>query len=566
MSKLEQNPFSKKDYPFTRKGYEYALNVSSAVIIANEAVRNCVKRFFSDMERIDNGECDFYFDKDAAERYLRLVQKFKHVKGNNWKSPYIVYEPWQCFLFMYLMGMMLKASGRRRFRSAYVQVPRGQGKSALASQMGLYFISLDGEEGPEVICASTKKDAARIVFDSSRFMAMKNPSYLKNTGTRVLAHTIVHDKSNGIMKPVASDSQSMDGLNPSLIVGDEIHEWKRNLYDVLDSSLTKRDDSLFFMISTAGLSTDGIGHEIYAYSKKVLSGDVDDETWFSMIWEMDQDDDWQDPEVWKKVNPNWGISVDPVNFEAKAKKAQETPASKYNFLVKHLNSWQNSHAPFFSVDHYDKCDSSATFADMKGQDCFGGVDLASKVDLASVSLVFKPEKYLILNQSWLPEAAMMNNKNAKYERWVDEGHIRLVPGEVIDYDLIEKYIMECFEEYKMHDCMLDPWQAQQMIQNLEKENKPVSEFRMNTSNLSEATKELDAAIRSNNLIHNGSGLFRWCLSNVVCKFDAAQNVYPRKENERLKIDEAISSIMGVAAWINQELEESVYEHRGVITF
>jgi phage terminase large subunit-like protein len=557
---------NKDKYPHCHTGHQWAIDVQKNPHEHCLAVRNAVDRYFKDLKKIELGESDYYLDYEKAERYLRLVQKFKHVKGANWKSPYIEYEPWQCFLFMYLMGMMNKSTGRRRFRSAYVQVPRGQGKSALASQMGLYFLSLDKEEGPEVICASTKKEAARIVFDSSRFMALKNQSYLKNTGTEVLAHTITHRASNGIMKPVASDSQSMDGLNPSLIIGDEIHEWKRKLYDVLDSSLTKRDDSLFFMISTAGLSTEGIGHEIYAYSKKVLSGEVEDDTWFSIIWEMDIDDNWQSPEVWKKVNPNWGVSVDPVNFEAKAKKAKETPASKYNFLVKHLNSWQNSHAPFFSVDHFDKCDDSAKLINMRNEKCFLGVDLASKIDLACVSAVFKPDKYVVLNQSWLPEAAMMNNKNAKYERWVEEGHIRLIPGEVIDYEVIEKYILEFCEEYSVLDIMCDPWQAQQMIQNLEKENKPVTEFRMNTSNLSEATKELDAAIRGNNLIHNGSGLFRWCLSNVVCKFDAANNVYPRKESNRLKIDEAISSIMGVAAWINESLEESIYESRGLISF
>ena len=546
----------------------FAKQVRDGESLQCNAVIDCVKRFFHDIDRMESEDCPFYFDPDKAERYLRLVQRFKHVKGANWNSPYILYEPWQCFLFMYLMGFMSKLTTRRRFRTAYVQIPRGQGKSVLASQAGLYFVSLEKEEGPEVICASTKKDAARIVFDSSRFMALKNESYLKATGTKVLAHTINHPSTNGIMKPISSDSKSLDGLNPSLILGDETHEWNRKLYDVLDSSLTKRDDSLFFMISTAGLSTDSIGHELYSYSKKVLSQEIEDDTWFSMIFEMDDGDDWESPEVWRKVNPNWGVSIDPVNFEAKAKKAKETPAARYNFLVKHLNKWQNTASPFFNLDYFDKCARKIKIEDFYGERCYVGLDLASKIDLCSIVYMFKKDgHYYFFDKTYLPEARLWDGKNRNYQKYVDKKEIELMTGEVNNFGKIQNLLIKDASRFKITALHADPWSANETIQKLSQEGLNAVEFRMNTANLSEPMKKVDALMREGKIHHNGSSMLKWVFGNVVAKEDHNSNYYPRKENESSKIDPVISVIMAMAGWINEiEEEESVYEERGFISF
>lgn len=556
----------KKKYPFCFSGYEYAKQVQSGNILSCLNVKNCVNRFFSDISKVEYEEYPFYLDYDKAERFLRVSQKFEHAKGANWKSKNVTFEPWQNFMFMYLMGFMRKSTNRRRFRTAYVQIPRGQGKSLIASQLGLYFLSLDDEEGPEVICASTKKDAARIVFDSSRVMALKNESFLKATGTRVLAHTLVHPSSNGIMKPVASDSKSMDGLNPSLIVGDETHEWNRKLYDVLDSSLTKRDDSLFFMISTAGLSTEGIGHELFSYSEKVLSGDVDDDTWFSIIYSMDKGDDWLDPDVWKKSNPNWGVSVDPINFEAKAKKAQETPASKYNFLVKHLNQWQNTASPFFNVDKWDECaDKSLKFEDFYGERCYIGLDLAQKVDLCTIFYIFKKgDLYYLFDKSYLPEERVHDNKNAKFARWVEEGSLFLMSGETINFENLQSEIINDSKKLKINAVHADPWSASDTMQRLSNNRIETLEFRMTTANLSEPMKMLDALIREKKIRHNGSGLLRWCLGNVVAKEDNNSNYFPRKSHSALKIDPIVAAIMALAGYIAEEQNESIYKDRGMV--
>jgi len=561
------------DHPNCFVGMKYAEDVRDNPLNYCVKIGYAVQRFFKDIERVEKDEtCPYTIDIDKAERFLKLVQQFEHVKGANWKSKCILYEPWQKFAFLNLFMFYRKETNRRRFRNAAFFWPRGNAKSAVASQVGLYFLSLDGEVGPEVVCASTKKDAARIVFDSAKAMAEKNKSFLKNTKTRPLAHTLLHPPSNGVMKPLSSDAKSQDGLNPSLILGDEIHEWTRALYDVLDSSMTKRDDSLFVMISTAGFNTEGIGHEIFAYTVRVLKGEVEDDTWYGNIYDAEEEkENWEDVEVWKRANPNWGISVDPINFEAKAKKAVQTPASKNNFLVKHLNIWTNQASPYFDLESWDACAvEGLTLDSMGGERCFMSMDLATKIDLCPYVFLFRSKDketekfiYTLIDKSYLPEKRLEDERNTSYRRWVDEGWLIKHEGAVIDYEKLEADIHNDYKQHKVNSLMYDPWNATATAQSLEKKRVDLTEYKMTTGNLSEPMKQLDAVIRSKQIRHNGSPLLRWCLSNVVAKEDPNGNVFPRKDHDRLKIDPIVAAIMAMGGWINEEQNTSVYEERGV---
>jgi len=555
---------SPSEYPNCAVGLQYAYSVLNNPEKYCKLVQYQVQRFFKDIDRASKPDAPFYIVLENAERYMRLAQKFKHVKGK-WKTPNITFEPWQKFKYLNLFMFNNSITKRRRFRTAYLSTARGSGKSAEASQLGLYFLALEGEVGPEVVCASTKKDAARIVFDSARFMAEKNKSFLKNTGTIVQQHLILHPKSNGIMKPLSSDPKSQDGLNPSLILGDEIHEWTRGLYDVLDSAMSKRNDSLFVMITTAGFNTESIGHEIDSYAIKVLKGETEDDTWFSSIYRMDDGDDWLALDSWEKANPNWGVSIDPINFEAKAKKALETPASKNNFIVKHLNCWTNSASPFFSIDHWDKCKVDGLKIEHMGKSpAVIGLDLASKIDLTcSIYVFYKDKKIQIFCDSYIPEARLTDKKNAMYVRWVEEGWLKVHKGEVIDMEKIQLDIIERKKTIGIKTAMFDPWNATAVAQGLEKAKVDMTEFRMTTGNFSEPMKTLDAKIRSLEVEHPGDPVLRWCLQNVVVKPDANDNVFPRKEHERFKIDLAVGAIMGLAGWVNDISKSSVYESRGL---
>lgn len=570
MALIERNPFDITIHPFCHSGHQYALDVVSGVSPNCKYILGACRRYLKDVETSKNAEFPpFYFDADKAERYLKLVQKFNHVKGKNWKSEHIQYEPWQNFVFMNIMGWISNLTDERRFRTAYVEVPRGSGKSLIASQATLFFLSLDDPKGNEISVAATKNDQARIVLDSARAMAKANPGYLKSTGTKVLAHKITHESSNSFIRALSSDSKSLDGLNDVLCVIDELHAVDRKLFDVIYSGMKKRNDSLLLCITTAGFNTDGVGYSQSVYAKKVATGEVDDDTFFSAVYTIDEGDDIYAESTWRKANPNYGVSVDPMTFEATAKKVKVSPSDLPNFKVKNLNVWISEANAFFDLPKWEACaDTSLNLETFKGERYFEGLDLASKVDLTGRAKIFRKKVegqmhyYLFIN-AYLPEETLNNNPNTLYDECVASKHLTATKGEAIHYPQIQAEILADTKLFRNNAVHYDPWNATQLAQLLIKDRVNMVEFRMNTANLSEPLKLMDALIREKRFHHEGNPLMKWCVGNVVCKEDAAGNVYPRKTHEKLKIDLVVAATMALAGWIQEEENESVYETRGI---
>jgi phage terminase large subunit-like protein len=561
-------------FPYCNSGHQYALDILEGKIVSCLYIKKACERYFSDLEKAKDPNNSYYFSWERAERYLKLVQKFKHVKGN-WKNPCIVYEPWQNFTYMNIFGFILHSTNSRRFRTAYVEVARGNGKSAIASQTGLYMLSLENPKGNEVYSAATGRDQARIILDSSRAMARANPGFCEKTGTKVLAHKIVHDATESVFRALSSDSSTLDGLQPVCALIDELHSHKnRGVYDVIDSAMSKRNDSLMFMITTAGFDTTGIGYSQSQYAKRVAVGNIEDDSFFAIVFTIDkvneefgitEDDDPFDPEVWIKANPNYGVSVDPINFTSKAKKAKENPADRNNFLVKHLNIWTDSKDPYFNTVKWDACKiPNLSIQHYFDEKCFVGIDLASKIDLTSIAYIFKDgDKYSIFTDNYCPMETIKTSNNENYIKWMEHGWLTSTPGEAINYPKLHEEFLERSKDFRINAVHYDPWNATEFAQRLDVKRIETAEFRMNTGNFSEPMKRLDALIREGKIEHNGNELVRWCLGNVVAKMDANDNVYPRKESEELKIDPIISIIMALAGWINEEQGESVYESRGI---
>lgn len=555
------NPFNPISHPNVYEGHDYALQVMSGEIPNCVFVIGACQRYLSDIEKKE-----FIFDVERAERYLKLTQKFNHVKGKGWKSSNIEYEPWQKFMLMNIMGWIDPRTDEIRFRTAHVEIPRGQGKSCLASQMALYFLALDNPKGNEISCAATKTDQSRIVLDSSRAMARDCPEYLKGTGVEVLAHKIIHAKSNSFIRALSSDSKSLDGLNDVLCIIDELHAVDKPLFEVIYSGLSKRNDSLLFCITTAGGNVEGIGFSQSQYAKKVARGEHIDEQFFSLVYTIDEGDNIFDESTWKKANPNYGVSVDPITFRAKAEKARITPADIANFKTKHLDIWCNEAAAYYDLAAWDKCAYPSISPDQfVGDKCYVGIDLASKVDLTSLVSVFRKEGiYYVFDRTYIPEDTALQASSALYDNCIGSGHLISTPGEAINYSRLEEDFKALSKKHNIISGLFDPWNAVSFSQNMVKERIDMKEFRMNTANLSEATKTLDALIRQKKIVHNGSPLLRWVIGNVVCKEDAAGNVFPKKSSDKLKIDPAVALIMALAAWISEEDTESVYESRGVL--
>lgn len=550
-----------EEYPNVQRGHEYAEDVVAGFIIASEYVIGACQRYLNDLEENDK----WYFDPERAEHFLKRVQQFKHVKGK-WDTPNIVYDPWQCFIFMCIMGFVSYETGERRFRTAHVEVPRGNAKSTMASQTVLYFNSLiPDRNGNEISCVATKKEQARIVLDSARMMALKAPKFLDQTGTRVLAHKIVQESTNSSTVALSSETNSNDGRADVLAVVDELHALNKKTFEVVDSGMSKRTDSLLLCITTAGYDVDGVGHSQSNYAKKVATGEQIDDSFFSFVCTIDEKDDPWDEDNWYKANPNLGNSVDITNFKAKALKAAAVPADAANFMIKHLNVWISEAHAYFDKKAFKKgAKPELRIEDFKGSACYTGIDLASKVDLSSIGYTFYDQgKYYIFDKSYIPEGTVKQAKSAMYDQAIGSGHLIQTPGNAINLQIIEEQLIKDNSFFKVHEYFYDPWNATQLAQNLISKRLEMVEFRMNTSNLSEPTKTFDALIREGKVFYNGSPLLEWCLGNVVAKEDAVGNVFPKKSHEKLKIDPIISIIMGIAGWTQRERKESVYATRGI---
>lgn len=559
--------FDKKKYPNVADGHQYALDIISGEITSNIYVKAACTRYINDLKEIkENPDCSFYFRPEAAERYLRLVQKFHHAVGQ-WETALIIYEPWQKFIFMNLKGFYSHRTKFIRFRTALIDLARGNGKSVMAAQMALYECSLDENlNGNRVYCAAVSRDQAKEVLNGAQIMASKNKSYLKSTGVDVRAHEVLHPKSNSYIKAISAQANSLDGKIGKLVITDELHAMQRKTFEVLDSGQSKRRDSLLLSITTAGYANDGIGYSQRSYAMKVALGQVADETFFSFICCLDKDDDWFDPTVWIKANPNMGVSVDEVNFAAKAKKAKENPEDAANFKIKHLNMYLDSLNQFFSTNKWVDCrDTNLKLEDFKGKSCYAAIDLATKIDIVSICYIFLVGGiYYLFFKNYCPQARIDLVRNRNYLRYVEEGDLISMPGDVINIPKLQEIILEDAKMFKFISFFYDPWNATEMATRLSAKSIEMVEFRMNTGNLSEPMKKWRELMMERKCKHNTKAMLEWCISNVVAKVDANDNVYPRKDNEALKIDPCISAIMCIAGHLQDTQKESVYETRGLI--
>ncbi len=556
------NPVDKSKYPFCYLGFNYALQVVGGEIPNSKYVVGACARFLGDIENKK-----FIFDYELAERYLRLVQNFSHVTGV-WPTKNIVYSPWQNWVWMTIMGFINPKTRQRRFRTAHIEIPRGHGKSVMASQASLFFLCCDNPVGNTISCFATKKDQARIVLDSSRAMAKGNPSFLRKYNAKVLMHGITHDDSNSKIRAMSSDHNSMDGLADILSVIDELHSVDRQLFDVVSSGMSKRNDSLLLCITTAGTDITGVGYSQSYYAKKICMGDIEDDQFFSVVYCAEEGDDPFSEATWRKANPGYGVSVDPITIRAKAEKAKEVASDLPNFKIKHLNMWISEANAFFDLQKWDQCaDPTLTIEKFLDKEVRIGSDLASHIDLAALGYVFydrKLDHYYIFERSYIPEETVIRLRSSFYENCIADGELIKTKGEAIDQEMFKTQLVKDKKSFRIQDALFDPWNAIYLMQQAEKERIPTTEFRMTVANLSLPTKKLDELIRKKKISHNGSKLLRWCIGNVVCKIDANDNVFPRKNNEKLKIDPVIAILMALASYLQDVKKESVYEERGII--
>lgn len=556
-SKSPKKTPSRSSLKHVEEGENYARGVVAGIIPACTYVQQACKRHLDDLEKTD---WTFEFDRVLAEKVCKFGTLFTHIKGPL-AGQFITLEPWQSFILTVVFGWVWKHNRKRRFRRVYIEVPRGNGKTTISVVPALYCLAAEREGGAEVYSAARVKDQAKIAFNLAQQMARKNQFFLKELGVDVVAHRIIQPNTASFFEALASDADGLDGKNVHFGLIDELHAHRsRDVYDAIETGAGKRDQAILWAITTAGSDKTGIAYEQRAYVINLLKGTVQDDSYFGIVYTIDDGDDWTDEATWKKANPNYGISVEAVNIASMCSKAQQSPASQAAFLTKHLNVWIQTDQALYDTRAWDRCsDAKLDLEDFQGKPCRIGVDLASKTDLAAVVLLFEDDKRLVaFPRFYLPEAAIAEARNASYGGWQIEGHIIETPGDVTDFARIEDDLREDLARFHVVEIAYDPWQSHQMGTSLYNSGAPTSEFRQVVSNFSEPTKELDALMRTGAIAHNGNPVLAWNIGNVVGHYDAKENVFPRKERPENKIDGAIALIMALGSRMKGEQDSGSY--------
>ncbi len=549
---------------YADRARHYAEAVLAGLVPAAKLTHLACRRHLGDLERAEKDDPDFpyAFDAAAANRVCGFVELFPHIKGAWAKTRTLIrLEDWQCFVLSVPFGWRERGTGHRRFRSVYIEVPRKNAKTTLSAPVALYMLTADGEQGAEIVAAATKKDQAGIVFGIAQSMARKSEAFRTEFGVLVRAHSVLCLETDSTFKAIDSKGSTQDGANLHFSLNDELHAWKgRDLYAVLETAMGSRAEPLMWNITTAGADQSGVCYEQRQYVEKILKGVVKDERTFGVIYTIDEGDDIYAETTWRKANPNYGVSVLPHDMKALAFKARNNPKSRADFRMKRLNVWINAASAFFDIDAWDRCaDPELRARDFGDLECVLSLDLASKRDInAKIRLFRLPDdetdrgRIALLSDFWLPRAAVLDGANASYRGWEEAGWLNVTEGEVVDYEAIKESVLDGdAKRHVIRTIAFDPHQAMHLIRLFMDANLPCLEVRPTVLNFSEPMKEFDALIAKGGIVHDGSPVMRWMMSNVVAVRDRKDNVYPRKERDENKIDGPVAAIAGLAVLLGE---------------
>lgn len=549
----------------------YARSVIAGEIPANKWVRLACERHFRDLKAAE-GEWPYRFDERTAVRVCKFVELQFHTKGI-WASrrEHLVMQPWQVFLTVCIFGWLRKDDGYRRYRRALLLVPRKNGKSAWAAAIGLYMLLADGEFGAEVYSGATSEKQAWEVFGPARLMANRNGPLKQRFGLTVNASNL-HVLGNGSkFEPLIG--KPGDGSSPSCAIIDEYHEHDTDdLLGTMQTGMGARQQPLLLVITTAGWNIAGPCYAMMLAARRVLEEIVEDDEFFALMYGVDQSDDWTLPEVLQKANPNFGVSVGDKFLLSEQKQAINDARHVTKFKTKHLNEWVNAKDVFFNVQRWQDAEvADLSLDDFEGQPVRLGMDLASKVDIAALELVFRLDecscaaaarlqeagyKYARFGIYYLPSAAVDRSENEHYQAWAHEGRLRVTDGEMNDQTRIRDDVLGIRDRFQLLEVAYDPDQARLMVSELEAEGVKCTEITATMKNFSDPMKEMDGLIREKQIAHDGDPVFAWMLSNVVTKANHKEQVYPRKEREENKIDGVVAHIMAMNRWLDVPEPES----------
>jgi hypothetical protein len=511
---------------------------------------------------------DFYFDDLAADRACRFFStQVKLVEGGGAGSAFTL-QPWQAKIVRDVFGWK-RQDGTRRYRTVYIEVPRKNGKSTLSAGLALYMLLCDGEQRPQVYSAAGDRGQARIVFDSARAMCQANSRVMNEV--RLLHNRILAPKVGGWYEALSAEAYTKHGLSASAIIFDELHVQKtRELWDVLTTSVGARRQPLTVAITTAGYDRSSICWQMHQRAELAIANPASDPYFYGAIFGAKQDDDWTDEEVWRRANPNYGISLFPDYIRERCNEARHNPEAENTFRQLHLNQWTQQAERWIQVDAWDRCQSDLTIDDFAGDQCWASLDLASTRDINSLTLLFKrKDDYHVFNFYWMPQTPRDirgRSDRVSVDNWGKQGLIKQTDGNVTDYHVISDDIIGLLDRFDMQILAYDPHGparalAQILVQSGFPEEK-LREFRQDIRTFSAPSKEFERRVGNGTIRHNGDPVLRWMVGNVAAFRDSNDNIRPNKSRSADKIDGVVTTIMCIGLAINDMTSDSVYEKQG----
>jgi len=556
---------------------QYARSVTAGITHAGRLVRLACKRHLRDLD--DGKNRGVHFDEKAATRAIEFFSFLRLAEGEHAGKPFHL-EPFEQFIVGSLFGWK-GADGYRRFRTGYVEIGKGNGKSPVAAGIGLFGLFVDEEIGAEIYSAAVTRDQAKIVFSDAEKMVEASPSLLRRIEKTVNNLAVL--RTNSFFRPVSSEARGLDGKRVHIALIDEIHEHpSSHVVDKMRAGTKGRRQALIFEITNSGYDRNSVCWQHHDYSAKVLDGIIDDDSWFAYICQLDpcedcqrqgktqpQDscpncDQWTDETVWIKANPCLDVSITRKYLREQVREAMGMPA-KQN-IVKRLNfcMWTEQSVRWIDIGAWDECGQPVDRSELRGRPCYGGLDLSSTKDISAFVLVFPPqmdgEPWKVLCRFWVPAENVRQRAErdrVPYPAWIEQGFIDATPGNVVDYDWIRERIREDANVFDIREIAFDRWNATHLSTQLQDDGLIMVPFGQGFPFMAAPTKELERLIVGRELAHDGNPVLRWMVSNVAVKQDPAGNLKPDKAKSTERIDGVVGMVMGIGRAMVQPEAQTV---------
>ena len=546
----------------------YAYAVVGGKTVTGKLVKLACQRHLDDLAK---GKArGLIWDGEAARHAIAFFGHLRHSTGE-WANQPFELQPWQSFVIGSLFGWK-RANGLRRFRTAYVEVARKNGKSVMFAGTALYALMADGEPGSHVYAAATTRDQARIVFSEAERMVDASPA-LRARVTHTVNNLAVLPTSSWF-RPLSADASKMDGLNVHFAAVDEVHEHPNaEIIQKLNTATGARRQPLIFEITTAGHDRQSVCWQHHEFSVKTLEGSIAAEatdSWFAYIATIDAGDDWTNPAVWIKANPSLGVTVKVDDLKRQVDEAREMPAQQNAIRRLRLNEWTEQATRWIDMGVWTDGSEQFDEEDLIGRTCYGGLDLARVNDLSSLALVFAPErldeKVKVIWRHWCPSEDILRRARrdrAPYTVWRDSGFLVATEGNTTDFQFIEAEILELATRFNILEVAYDRTFAGELVRNLQDEGVTMVEFGQGFISMGPAAAEFMRLLIGRTLKHGGNPVATWCASNVSVRRDPAGNEKPDKERSTERIDAVVAAIMAVGR-LQTAQGGSIYEERGLL--